>query len=80
MDLNQGPTGYEPVALTNCAIGHKQSGACLLEKHRSHQCSLKIFYASLSKKPAQCAGIKNDGAENEARTRDPHLGKVVLYH
>ena len=20
------------------------------------------------------------GAENEARTRDPHLGKVVLYH
>ena len=21
-----------------------------------------------------------NGAENEARTRDPHLGKVVLYH
>ena len=23
---------------------------------------------------------KINGAENEARTRDPHLGKVVLYH
>ena len=23
---------------------------------------------------------RNNGAENEARTRDPHLGKVVLYH
>ncbi len=21
-----------------------------------------------------------NGAENEARTRDPHLGKVMLYH
>ena len=26
-----------------------------------------------------CRQNKN-GAENEARTRDPHLGKVVLYH
>ena len=49
-------------------------------KHCFHQRSPKNFCASLSKKPAQCAGIKNDGAENEARTRDPHLGKVVLYH
>ncbi len=23
---------------------------------------------------------KKNGAENEIRTRDPHLGKVVLYH
>ena len=25
-------------------------------------------------------GLISYGAENEARTRDPHLGKVVLYH
>ena len=24
--------------------------------------------------------IQNNGAENGTRTRDPHLGKVVLYH
>ena len=34
------------------------------------------------KKPTECniqLGYLLNGAENEARTRDPHLGKVMLY-
>ena len=50
LDSNQGPTGYEPVALTNWAIG-----------------------------PSLHQTYKQYGAENETRTRDPHLGKVMLY-
>ena len=30
--------------------------------------------------PALPLGYVADGAENGTRTRDPHLGKVVLYH
>ena len=33
-----------------------------------------------TKKPVRGTGLDCYGAENEARTRDPHLGKVVLYH
>ena len=32
-----------------------------------------------TKKPSQLAGFSYSGAGNEIRTRDPNLGKVVLY-
>ena len=30
--------------------------------------------------PLGYAAERNNGAEDEVRTRDPHLGKVVFYH
>ena len=32
-----------------------------------------------NKKADQKTGLRNHGADNGARTRDPNLGKVVLY-
>jgi hypothetical protein len=35
----------------------------------------------ITKRTAEMTVLKNStGAENEIRTRDPHLGKVMLYH
>ena len=48
------------------------AGLCLTTWPRRH----------LRKQPAQIdelAGLLKNGADNGVRTRDPHLGKVVLY-
>jgi hypothetical protein len=33
----------------------------------------------MQKSPVHRPGISHDGADDEIRTRDPHLGKVMLY-
>ena len=56
-------------------------------------CAISALFCNLEATPRIELGIKVlqtsalplgyvalNGAENEARTRDPHLGKVVLYH
>ncbi len=39
-------------------------------------CALPLGYAAIIKKYK----ILKIGAEDEVRTRDPHLGKVMFYH
>ena len=87
-DLNLGPTGYEPVALTNWAIGpwllienlarHKQ---CETRKHSmERKTRLELATPTLARWCSTNWAISAFyGAENETRTRDPHLGKVMLY-
>ena len=87
-DLNLGPTGYEPVALTNWAIGpwllienlarHKQ---CETRKHSmERKTRLELATPTLARWCSTNWAISAFyGAENETRNRDPHLGKVMLY-
>ena len=45
---------------------------------RNHESGVrKINFPLIQKNPDETSGL---GAENETRTRDPDLGKVVLYH
>ena len=49
------------------------------------RCSPALGYLSIHSPPhnkiapRQCLGAISSGADDEIRTRDPHLGKVMLY-
>ena len=50
---------------------------CNMEAAPRIELGIKVLQTSAL--PLGYVAIKN-GAENEIRTRDPHLGKVMLYH
>ena len=50
-------------------------GQCTMEAAPRIELGIKVLQTS-----ALPLGYAAIGAENGTRTRDPHLGKVVLYH
>ena len=56
----------DPLALTRKTLGQE------IQKRKKGQ-------KPLSSSSAECSAAYNFGAGNETRTRDPDLGKVVLY-
>jgi hypothetical protein len=65
-------TDFKSVASTDFAIGARA------DKHARFRSRRKDRPAARTKKDPAARGLRT-GAGNETRTRDPDLGKVVLY-
>src|SRR5438477_4422056 len=74
-DLNPRPPGYEPGELPDCSTPRRHGRTVERSDSRTETCACRVSL-SPTVRPSVCPTGR---AGNGTRTRDPNLGKVLLY-